>query len=93
MPKGEVMNEKEMVALKEKKMKICKITTFIMTGLAFVFIALMIAWLLVRKHNQTAMIVLSIVAGIFVLLIIATCLVYFKNKKDADQLQHDIDNE
>ena len=87
------MEEKEMIKLKEKKMKICKITTFILTGLAFVFIALMVAWLLVRKNNQTAMIVLSIVAGVFVLLIVATYIVYIKNKKDADKLQHDIDND
>lgn len=87
------MTEKEMIELKNQKMKVCKIATFVLTGLAFVLIGLMIAWLLVRKSNQSATLILSIICGVFILLILATAIVYFVFKKQADNLQHDIDNE
>lgn len=87
------MNEKEMIELKNKKMNVCKIATFVLIGLAVILIGLMIAWLLVRHSNPTATLSLSIISGIFVLLILATSSVYFVFKKQADKLQEDIDNE
>lgn len=87
------MNEKEMIKLKNKKMNVCKITTYILIGLAVVVLGLMIAWLLVRHSNPTATLVLSIICGIFILLILATSGIYFVFKKQADKIQEDIDNE
>lgn len=87
------MTEQEMIELKNQKLKVCKITTFILTGLAFVLIGLMIAWLLVRKSNSSATLILSIICGVLILLILATACVYYVFKKQADSLQHDIDNE
>lgn len=87
------MNEKEMIELKNKKMNVCKIATIILIGLAVVVLGLMIAWLIVRHSNPTATLILSIICGIFILLILATSSVYFVFKKQADKLQEDIDNE
>ena len=87
------MNEKEMIELKNKKLNVCKIATFVLTGLAIILIGLMIAWLLVRHSNPTATLILSIICGVLILLILATSSVYFVFKKQADQLQEDIDNE
>lgn len=87
------MNEKEMIELKNKKLNVCKIATFILTGLAIILIGLMIAWLLVRHSNPTATLILSIICGVLILLILATSSVYFVFKKQADKLQEDIDNE
>ena len=87
------MNEKEMVELKNKKLNVCKIATFVLTGLAIILIGLMIAWLLVRHSNPTATLILSIICGVLILLILATSSVYFVFKKQADKLQEDIDNE
>ena len=95
MLKGEKirMNEKEMIELKNKKLNVCKIATFVLTGLAIILIGLMIAWLLVRHSNPTATLILSIICGVLILLILATSSVYFVFKKQADRLQEDIDNE
>ena len=87
------MNEKEMIELKNKKLNVCKIATFVLTGLAIILIGLMIAWLLVRHSNPTATLILSIICGVLILLILATSSVYFVFKKQADRLQEDIDNE
>ncbi len=87
------MEEKEMIELKNQKMKVCKIATFVLTGLAFILIGLMIAWLLVRKTNSSASLILSIICGVLIALILATVIVYYVFKKQADSLQHDIDNE
>ena len=87
------MNEKEMIELKNKKMNVCKISTFVLTGLAIILIGLMVAWLLVRHSNPTATLILSIICGVLILLILATSSVYFVFKKQADKLQEDIDNE
>lgn len=87
------MNEKEMIELKNKKLNVCKIATFVLTGLAIILIGLMIAWLLVRHSNPTATLILSIICGVLILLILATSSVYFVFKKQTDKLQEDIDNE
>lgn len=87
------MNEKELIELKNKKLNVCKIATFVLTGLAIILIGLMIAWLLVRHSNPTATLILSIICGVLILLILATSSVYFVFKKQADKLQEDIDNE
>lgn len=87
------MNEKEMIELKNKKLNVCKIATFVLTGLAIILIGLMIAWLLVRHSNPTATLILSIICGVLILLILATSSVYFVFKKQADKLQEVIDNE
>lgn len=87
------MNEKKKLEQKNKKMNVCKIATFILAGLAVILIGLMIAWLLVRHSNPTATLILSIISGIFILLILATSSVYFVFKKKADKIQEDIDNE
>ena len=87
------MNENEMIKLKNKKTNVCKIATITLTILAVILIGLMIAWLLVRHSNPTATLILSIISGIFVLLILVTTSVYFVFKKQADKLQENIDNE
>lgn len=87
------MNEREIIELKNKKMNVCKIVTYLLICLAVIVLGLMIAWLLVRHANPTATLILSIICGIFILLILATSSVYFVFKKQADKLQEGIDNE
>lgn len=84
--------EKNLEELKAKRQKASKILTCIIGSLAIVLIGLMIAWLLVRKNNNTAMIVLSIIAGVFVLLIAVACTIYYLNKKKLDSIQAELDN-
>lgn len=86
------MEEKELIEAKNKKMKVCKVATFVLLTLAFVFIGLMIAWLLVRKNNATATLILSIICAVILVGILSMIAVYFINKKKADQIQNEIDN-
>lgn len=86
------MEEKELIETKNKKMKVCKVATFVLLALAFVFIGLMIAWLLVRKNNATATLILSIICAVILVGILSMIAVYFINKKKADQIQNEIDN-
>lgn len=79
--------------MQAKKLKVCKITTITMVVLAIVLMGLMIAWILVRNSNQTAMIVLSSICGALIVAIIISFIIYKKYKTEANKLQDSIDKE
>lgn len=79
--------------MEEKELKVCKITTITMVVLAIVLMGLMIAWILVRNSNQTAMIVLSSICGALIIAIIISFIIYKKYKTEANKLQDSIDKE
>lgn len=87
------MEEKKLKEMQAKKLKVCKITTITMVVLAIVLMGLMIAWILVRNSNQTAMIILSSICGALIVAIIISFIIYKKYKTEANKLQDSIDKE
>lgn len=87
------MEEKELLKQKEKFQKVCKISLIATVCLAVVFMGLMIAFLLTKKSNTTVATVLLIVCAVFVLLVFCALLTYYFNKKKADNIQAQIDQE
>lgn len=85
------MKENELKILKSEHLKKGKIAVITMICEAVVLLGIMIAWLVVRAKNQTAMIVLSVIAGVIILSIIGTYFLYraIRNKEREIQLQID----
>ena len=56
-----------------------------------VLLVIMIAWMIVRSKNQTAMIVLSVIAGVIIISIVATYFIFRNLKKKENEIQLEID--
>ncbi len=86
------MEEIDLIITKARKLKNCKKATFTMISLGISLIAIMVSWLLFKKDRKIN-IILSIIIGILVVLIILFYVFYCVNKKQAEQIQKQIDNQ
>ena len=85
------MKESELKILKQEHLKKSKIAVITMICEAVVLLGIMIAWMIVRSKNQTAMIVLSIIAGVIIISIVATYFICRNLKKKENEIQLEID--